>query len=98
MVRTLDVLLGGNDRLMSTRVHVTDVNFIPFDRLDGPIRAQAKLRYTPNAAPCTIHPAEDGVVLEFDQPQRALAPGQAVVLYDGDLVIGGGTITEALTL
>ena len=87
-----DVLLGPNEALFSARVWVEDVNFIPFDTLTGPIRAQAKLRYTPNAADCTIHPAENGVVLEFDQPQRAVTPGQAAVFYDGDLVLGGGTI------
>ena len=90
--RGSDVLLGPNEDLFSTKVLVRDVNFIPFDQLKAPIRAQAKLRYTPNAAPCTIHPAEDGVVLEFDQPQRAVTPGQAAVFYDGDLVLGGGTI------
>ena len=90
--RGTDVLLGPNEALFSTRVLVGDVNFIPFDRLDAPIRAQAKLRYTPKAADCTIHPAENGVVLEFDQPQRAVTPGQAAVFYDGDLVLGGGTI------
>ncbi len=87
-----NVLLGPNEALFSSRVHVKDVNFIPFDRLDGPIRAQAKVRYTPRGADCTIHPAEDGVILEFDQPQRAVTPGQAAVFYDGELVLGGGTI------
>lgn len=87
-----DVLLGENEKLFSSRVQVSDVNFIPFDRLDAPIRAQAKLRYTPNAADCTIFPTEEGAVLEFDQPQRAVTPGQAAVFYDGDLLLGGGTI------
>ena len=89
-----DVLLGPNERLYSTRVPVGDVSFIPFDTLTFPIRAQAKVRYTPNAEPCTIHPAQNGVVLEFDQPQRAVTPGQAAVFYDGDLVLGGGTILQ----
>ena len=89
-----DVLLGPNERLYSTRVPVGDVNFIPFDTLTFPIRAQAKVRYTPNAEPCTIHPAQNGVILEFDRPQRAVTPGQAAVFYDGDLVLGGGTILQ----
>ena len=89
-----NVRLGSNDDLMQTRVFVEDVNFIPFDALTEPIRAQAKLRYTPHAADCTIFPAENGVILEFDAPQRAVTPGQAAVFYDGDLVLGGGTICE----
>ena len=89
-----DVRLGSNDDLMQSRVFVEDVNFIPFDTLTGPIRAQAKLRYTPTAAPCTVFPEDGGVTLEFDTPQRAVTPGQAAVFYDGDMVLGGGTISE----
>ena len=89
-----NVRLGSNKDLMCSRVYVTEVNFIPFDTLDAPIRAQAKLRYTPNAADCTIYPAENGVILEFDAPQRAVTVGQAAVFYDGELVLGGGTIDK----
>ena len=87
-----DVRLGSNEDLMQSRVFVKEINFIPFDTLSSPIRAQAKLRYTPNAADCTIHPMDGGVMLEFDKPQRAVTAGQAAVFYDGDLVLGGGTI------
>ena len=89
-----NVLLGSNADLMQNRVFVENVNFIPFEALTAPVRAQAKLRYTPTAAPCTIHPANGGVVLEFDTPQRAVTPGQAAVFYDGELVLGGGTISS----
>jgi tRNA-specific 2-thiouridylase len=47
--------------------------------------------------PATVYPQEDGsAIVTFDEPQRAITPGQSVVLYDGDLVIGGGTITQVL--
>ena len=87
-----NVYLGSNDDLFSGRVRIGDVNFIPFDALTAPIRAQAKLRYTPRTADCTVYPTEYGAELVFDAPQRAVTPGQAAVLYDGDLLLGGGTI------
>ena len=87
-----NVLLGPNEALFSTTVRIREVNWIPFDRLDRPIRAQAKLRYTPATAPCTVVPTEYGAELVFDQPQRAPTPGQSAVVYDGDLVLGGGII------
>jgi len=90
--RGTHVLLGPNEALYADRVPVRDVNWIPFDRPDGPIRAQAKLRYTPKGSDCTIYPTETGAILHFDQPQRAPTPGQSAVFYDGDLVLGGGII------
>ena len=69
-----------------------DVNFIPFDSLTEPIRCTAQTRYHQKDMPCTVYPTENGIRVIFDQPQRAISKGQAVVLYDGDYVIGGATI------
>ena len=94
--RGTDVLLGPNEALFADRVLVSGVNFIPFDRLTAPIRAQAKLRYTPSVAACTVIPTESGAELVFDAPQRAVTPGQAAVFYDGETLLGGGIIEGAL--
>ena len=87
------VTLGDEDALFKNRVEVSDVNFIPFDTLKEPLRVTAKLRYRHQEQPATIHPVDgNSVVIEFDEPQRAPSPGQAAVFYDGETVIGGGTI------
>ena len=87
-----DVVVGEPEGLFSTRVIVEGMNWIPFDRPAGPLRATARLRYTARPEPCTVEPTEDGAVLVFDAPQRAVTPGQTAVLYDGEIVLGGGTI------
>lgn len=94
--RRPDVVLGDSDALFYTRALVEHVNWIPFDRPDGPLRAAAKLRYTPKTAPCTITATQSGALLDFDEPQRAPAQGQSAVFYDGDTVLGGGIIAQAL--
>ncbi len=86
------VILGREQDLYTKRVHVRNVNFIPFDTLKSDIRLTAKLRYSHNDSACVVHPVEDGVVLEFDESQRAVTPGQSAVFYDGDVVVGGGEI------
>ncbi|MBQ2445500.1 MAG: tRNA 2-thiouridine(34) synthase MnmA [Oscillospiraceae bacterium] len=87
-----DVILGDNEELFSRRVRVTQVNYIPFDKPTEPIFVQAKLRYSAKAAEATLIPGEDSCELIFEQPQRAVTPGQTAVFYDGDTVIGGGLI------
>ena len=88
------VIVGGNDDLMRSQLVATDVNWISISHLDKPISAKAKTRYKQEEKPCTISPLENGdVLVEFEQPQRAVAKGQRVVFYDGDTVIGGGVIT-----
>lgn len=90
-----DVIIGPNEALFSRRVFIENLNWIPFDLPPEGLRAQAKLRYTAKTAACSIHLTERGAELLFDEPQRAVTPGQAAVLYDGDLVLGGGTITQS---
>lgn len=91
------VTVGPNEALFSRCLRANDWNWFPFPVLTDPIRVMAKARYRQTEQPATVYPEENGFArVEFDEPQRAITPGQAVVLYDGDLVIGGGTITEVL--
>ena len=91
------VTVGPNEALFSRNLRANDWNWFPFPELTGPIRVLAKARYRQIEQPATVYPEENGYArVEFDSPQRAITPGQAVVLYDGDTVIGGGTITEVL--
>jgi len=87
------VILGPNDDLFAKEAWAKDINLIAFERLDRPIRVTAKIRYSQPAMPATARQTgEDSLLVEFDSPQRAITKGQALVLYDGDTVIGGGTI------
>ena len=91
------VTVGPNEALFSTTLRATDWNWFPFPTLAEPIRVSAKARYNQPPQPATVYPEENGFArVVFDEPQRALTPGQAVVLYDGEMVIGGGTITEVV--
>ncbi len=91
-----DVVIGPNEALFSRRVLVEQVNYIALDHLDAPRRVQAKLRYTPRFASATLIPTAEGAELLFDEPQRAVTPGQAAVFYEDDYVLGGGTICGSL--
>ena len=87
------VTVGSNAALFSTTLLADDWNWIAFPALTQPMRVCAKTRSRMTEQPATVYPEENGRArVVFDQPQRAITPGQAVVLYDGDLVIGGGTI------
>ena len=90
------VTLGPDSALYSNVLRAKDWNWIPFPALTEPMRITAKARSRHNGAPATVYPEENGVArVVFEQPQRAITPGQAVVLYDGDLIVGSGTITNA---
>ena len=90
------VVLGKNDDLFYSHVKVCGVNWISGEAPGKPVNVQAKLRYRQQSAPALLVPdGEDKAELIFVQPQRAPAPGQAAVFYDGDEVLGGGTIKHA---
>ena len=89
------VTVGPESELFDTIVYANEVNWIAIPELKGPLRVTARTRYHQTEQPATVYPAgPDSFRLEFDQPQRASTPGQAVVLYQGDVVLGGGTITQ----
>lgn len=88
------VTVGPEDALYTSTLLAGDANWFPFPVLAEPLRVEAKARsrHTPQAA--TVYPAENSFRVVFDAPQRAITPGQTVVLYQGDMVIGSGRITE----
>ena len=91
------VTVGPDSALFSTTLIAGDWNWLPFPQLSHPIRVKAKARYRHAEQDATVYPEENGYArVVFDQPQRAVTPGQAVVLYDGDMVVGSGTITQVL--
>jgi tRNA-specific 2-thiouridylase len=87
------VVVGRNNDLLRNQLIARDINWLSIPQIDAPVRSQVKIRNRHVAAPATLHGlAEDRAEVQFDEPQRAITPGQAAVFYDGDLVLGGGWI------
>ena len=87
------VTLTDNDALFTDCLTSADFNWVSIPPQSKPLKAKARIRYQHNEQPATLLPERDGgVLIRFDEPQRAITPGQTVVVYDGDIVIGGGTI------
>ncbi len=87
------VVLGDNERLFRRTLTANRVNWIAGETPDAPFRCTAKTRYRQTDAPALAEPLPEGRLrLTFDEPQRAITAGQAAVLYNGDRVLGGGTI------
>ncbi len=91
------VTLGPNEALFSRGLRANSWNWYPFPALAEPVSVTVKIRHSQSEQAATVYPEAEGFArVEFQTPQRAVTPGQAVVLYQGELVIGGGTITEAI--
>ncbi|HPO02395.1 MAG TPA: tRNA 2-thiouridine(34) synthase MnmA [Treponemataceae bacterium] len=87
------VTLGENHELSTPELVARDLNLIAVEKIDSPMRVTAKIRYNQKDQGALLLPgADNSVIVRFDEPQRAVAPGQAVVFYQGERVIGGGTI------
>lgn len=91
------VVLGAAGEEYSVGLIASDLNWIAFENLKHPIHAHAKVRYSAKEIKATITPLDGGNVrVDFDQPQRAITPGQSVVFYDKDIVLGGGVIEQQI--
>jgi tRNA-specific 2-thiouridylase len=87
------IIVGEERELFTEHLRAVRPNWVAIPRLTEPRVVRTKIRYRHEEAPAVIEPLDDGSVLvRFDEPQRAITPGQAVVFYDGDLVVGGGWI------
>ena len=89
------VVVGSNEALFTRECFVPGMHWISGEAPALPFRCSAKTRYRQPEQPCTVYPAgAHGVRLVFDEPLRAITPGQSAVLYDGDTVLGGGIIAR----
>jgi tRNA-specific 2-thiouridylase len=87
------VVVGDGDQLYSPTLRARRVNWIALERPGAALRLGIKIRHRHQPAQATVEPVgADEVMVTFDQPQRAITPGQAAVFYDGDIVVGGGWI------
>ncbi len=98
-IRTLDhtVVVGENSSLYQARLRAKFLNWISQPLLDKPHELEAKIRYKHKETPSSVSPCKaDCVTVDFQKPQRAITPGQSVVFYAGDVVVGGGIIDEVI--
>ena len=89
------VILGENELLFSSRLTAKNANFLTIDKLSSPIEVEAKIRYAAKPAKAVVSPHGEDILVEFKEPQRAITPGQSVVFYDGDILVGGGEIVKS---
>jgi tRNA-specific 2-thiouridylase len=90
---TNEIVLGEDEDLLGHVVTARDINLISVAQIDEPMRVTAKIRYNQKAQPATVvQTGPDEITVTFDEPVRAITRGQALVLYDGDIIVGGGTI------
>ena len=86
------VVIGPETALMRDEMYVSNVNYPLGPAPSGPVYVDVKIRYTASESTAVLLPSGHGAVIQFDRPQRSVTPGQAAVFYQGDVLLGGGTI------
>ena len=86
------VVIGPENALYRDRMWVSKVNYSLGNPPSGPVEVTVKIRYKAEEAPAELYPYDDGALVHFRQPQKAVTPGQAAVFYQGDMLMGGGVI------
>jgi tRNA-specific 2-thiouridylase len=86
------VIVGPEEALMQDKMFVSAVNYPLGKPPQGPVDVNVKIRYKSHEARAVLHPHGDGAIVRFTRPQRSVTPGQAAVFYQGDVLLGGGTI------
>lgn len=90
---TNEVVIGDAEDVRTDRLYVYPMNYLSIEGIDAPLKVHARIRYNHSGAPATLFPQDDNRVLcIFDEPQRAITPGQALVCYNEDYLVCGGTI------
>lgn len=91
-----EIVVGLKEKLYRRGLIALECNWIRFEELKEPLRAKAKVRYNTTEKDCTIFPEPNGIKVVFDKPQMSITPGQSVVFYDGEYVLGGAIIERAI--
>ncbi|MFX4263195.1 tRNA 2-thiouridine(34) synthase MnmA [Pelotomaculum propionicicum] len=90
------ITLGPEEAILGYGLTAEDINLVLYEKLEGPMEVEAQIRYNGRPAPATVEPLPGGrLAVRFHQPLRSITPGQAVVFYRGDCLVGGATITTA---
>ena len=92
---TREIVLGDGKSVFSDTVYVENINYMSVENITEPTRFIGKIRYAHQGSPCIVYPEKEGrLKCVFDEKQRAVTPGQAIVFYDGDVIAAGGWITR----
>jgi len=90
------IIVGSKEEIYRDELIASELNWIAIEELEQPIKVKARIRYTHQESAATVTPMDrDKVHVKFEEPQLAITPGQAVVFYQSDVVVGGGTIERA---